>query len=257
MKKQLIKITLIMLVMIAMVINLTGIVNAAESSLDARLSATTTVLEKGKEVTVTISLANINVGEGVNTLKATVNWDKDILEFIDYERTVNDWSTTWNPTQGTLVAIHMSGLVKTDTAVAKLSFKVKDVEELEDTTITLTNIESANTEEKVIPSNVTLTLKAATAEKPGGDTNNNTNTGNTAGNTTNGNATSGNATSGNAANGNNVAKDNKVTTTTKNTSANKVIPHAGISDTIIIFSIVALVSLGMVALVQYKKYKDI
>jgi len=249
MKKLVTKSLLIVLIMIAVIINLTVISNAA-SSLDARISASPSELEVGKEIVVAISLANINVGEGVNTFQGTIGWDTDVLEFIDYEKSVNDWTNTLNTTDGTLVSLHMSGLVKTDTTIAKLTFKVKDVEELEETTITLSDIESANTAEKVNPedTSVTLKVKEPSTEEPGNTTSGNT----TPGNTTPGNTTPGNTTPGNTTPGN--------TTTNKTPSgnaANKVIPKAGLSNTIVVATIMTLALVGIVSYVQYKKYKEI
>ena len=256
MKKLVTKSMLIVLIMLVMIINLTVVSNAA-SSMDVKLSASSAELEVGEEITVTISLANINVGEGVNTLKGTVSWDKDVLEFVDYEKSVNDWSNTWNSTDGTLVSVHLSGLVKADTAIAKLTFKVKDVEELEETTITLADIESANTEEKVNPSDASITLKVKEVVEEGtGDseeegTNNNGSEENTTTNTTNTTTTTTNTT--NTTN----TTTTTTTTSTTNTSANTIIPYAGMSNTIIITTIIGLFIIGIISYVQYKKYREI
>lgn len=158
MKKQMIRIILTLLVTLAIIFNCTGIANAA-SSIMIYLNAPKVEYIRGEEVEVTVSLKDINVGDGINTLKGTVEWDNNIFDIVGSIEALNGWAATWNEETNSFVMIHMSGLVKEDSEVAKIKFKVKDDAEIKETAINMNDIEAANTQEKVTCPGLSLALK--------------------------------------------------------------------------------------------------
>ena len=266
------KVIMIIMIVFTLLISFTGVSNAA-STLDVKLSTTTTEIEKGKEVSVLVSLNNINVGEGVNTLKGTVNYNADVLEYVNSEAQ-NGWSITYNSTNGTLLVVYMSGLVTKDQGIAKLTFKVKDNADVTNTQISLTNIESSNADEKVTPKDASLNLTIIDENKQdptnpddpnqGGNQNpsdseqgDNQNQG--------GNQNQGSSNQGNNQNSNsgqqNLSGTNKNQTSTSgqnNSSglANKAIPYTGTSG-IIIGVILVIIAIGIISYIKYRKYKGV
>ena len=238
------KVIMVIMIVFTLLISFTGVSNAA-STLDVKLSTTTTEIEKGKEVSVLVSLNNINVGDGVNTLKGTVNYNADVLEYVNSEAQ-NGWSITYNSTNGTLLVVYMSGLVTKDQGIAKLTFKVKDNADVTNTQISLTNIESSNADEKVTPKDASLNLTIIDENKQDPTNQGSSNQGN------NQNSNSGQQNSSGT-------NKNQTSTSGQNNSsglANKAIPYTGTSG-IIIGVILVIIAIGIISYIKYRKYKGV
>ena len=267
MKKQVTKVFIMLLMVAVMILQCTVIANAASSN-DVKMSTTTAEIEKGKEIDVLVSLANINVGEGVNTLKGTVNYDTDILEYVNSEAQ-NGWSITYNSNNGTLLLVNMSGLVKQDQGIAKITFKVKDTATEGDTTVKLTNIESSNADEKVNPADSSVTIKVIEKQNDNNDdhvndnNNENNNNDNNIDNNNNDNNNNGNVSNNNggtnsqtSSGSTSTTSENGKTITTTNV-AETSIPKTGVNDIIIGIIIAGIIVVGIISFVKYRKYRGI
>lgn len=238
-----IKITFTVVLTIFILIQAMVISNA--SSVSVKLTTTTTTVEKGKEVSVLVSLADIDVGEGVNTLKGTITYDSKVLEYVNNEAQ-NGWAVTYNSNDGTLLVVYMSGLVNKDQGIAKLTFKVKDTATDGNTTIGISNVESSNADEKVTPANASVTIKVGTqTSNP-----DNTTGGNSAADDNNSGSGTGNNGSGSSTKNNTISKTNSTTATTS-------IPRTGSNVFILITIGLIIAVIGIVSFMKYKKYRGI
>ena len=64
------------------------------SSFNARITANQTEVKPGEEVTVTLSIYNIDMGNyGINTVETTIEYDKNIFEEVKDEniKSLNNW----------------------------------------------------------------------------------------------------------------------------------------------------------------------
>lgn len=174
MKKNL-KVLLAITIMIIMV-GITLNVNAFSST--AKL-ASSSKLKAGDTVEVIFSLTNIDMGEGVNALSATLEYDKDVFEtisddensqyyFEDYIQGQNRWSIgTYSSGNQMLTAIRNSG-VKENTDVFKVTFKVKSSISVDSTIVKLKNIKISAGEETgdIDVADVSVTVSKETNTTP-------------------------------------------------------------------------------------------
>ena len=124
MERKNIKVLKKILVIILIAVLLTSIANIvkAANTFKATLTANTTTLKAGEEVTVTLGVSDINMGEnGINTIEGKITYDKDIFETITSSSitNLNNWSVTYNDTtnekQEKFLAINLSNGVKENT----------------------------------------------------------------------------------------------------------------------------------------------
>ncbi len=122
MKKIVLSIILVMLLCIM------GSVYAAPScSLNFQISKTE--YSKNDEFTIDVNMANIQSERGIMSLGATLEYDKDSLTLVKMEGQ-NNWETplsgiSYNEANGKFV-ITKSGFAKSNEAVLKITFKVKE-----------------------------------------------------------------------------------------------------------------------------------
>lgn len=256
----------LMIVTLAMLI---GSAIAAGETMDVSLVPAQTKVEKGKEVTVSVNIANVNVpsstGDGVNAFKATLTYDTDVFESVTIDG-ANDWvKQTYNTANGIFILTYSNLLTEKSGTIAKLTFKVKEDTTKATGSISLTNIESSNTETKVTPANATTTLNINQTTPDDG---NNTSGNNTAGgeNTAGGNNSTGNQ--------NTTGGQNQVTNSTGNQSsggqattnqagnsagvntANKNLPKTGIGQWSIVVGLIIII-VAIVSYLKYRKYNGI
>lgn len=265
--KSIKRFTLIAMLMIVTLALTMGGVTAAGETMDVSLAPAQTTVEKGKEVTVSLNIANVNVpsstGDGVNAFKATLAYDTDVFESVTIDG-VNDWvKQTYNTANGIFILTYSNLLTEKSGTIAKLTFKVKEDTTKTSGTISLTNIESSNTETKVTPSNATTTLTVNQNTNPPDDGNNTAGNDNTAG----GNNTAGGQ---NQAGGNNTAnttgnQSSGGQTTTNSTqkgnsagvnTANKNLPKTGIGQWGIVVGLIVII-IAIVSYLKYRKYNGI
>lgn len=186
-KLELIVIAMLLITIILNLIGLTGTVNAADNSFKANLAANKTELKAGEEVTVTLGVSDINMGEnGINTIEGKITYDKDIFETITSNSitNLNNWSVTYNDTtnekQGKFLAVNLSNGVKEGTQIFSVKFKVKEnITEEKETKISFEDITSNDGTNLVNAGTKTVTLKINKSTNQN-NTNNNSNENKTA-----------------------------------------------------------------------------
>ena len=149
MKRKIFILTIIVLITMFM-LGIGGQVKATESSFKASLSASSTELKPGQEVTITMAVSDINMGDnGINTVEGIINYDKTIFEELTTSsvQSLNNWTTTLNTENsqmnGKFLAANLSNGVKENMQIFSVKFKVKaDATSSTETTITYKDITS-------------------------------------------------------------------------------------------------------------------
>lgn len=145
MKKKILLITILLFTLMCLVTNV-----KAASSFKAETKATTNTLKPGEEVTITLSVSDINMGtDGINVIEGKINYDRDIFEEIEVAdiQTYNGWTTTYNDEEslsnGKFLSVNLSKGIKADNEIISVKFKVKeDIKEKTNTQIALENVTS-------------------------------------------------------------------------------------------------------------------
>ena len=143
MKTKKIKILTILILTIYMI---GASVSAASNSFKASVTPSTTTLKPGEEVTITVKVSDINMGEnGINTLEGKIKYDTNVFESVKSSdvQSLNNWSTTYNDEtsslNGKFLAVNLSAGTKDDTQILSVKFKVKD--DIKETTTTQIDFE--------------------------------------------------------------------------------------------------------------------
>ncbi len=248
---------LIVILMIGCIIGgMIGTVKADTSTtFKANLTANKTSIKTGEEITVTIGVSDINMGEnGINTLEGKINYDTNIFEAITSNsiQSLNNWTTTYNDESSTLngkfLAVNLSSGTKENTQIFSVKFKVKE---------TVTEEKNTKIEFKEITSNdgtnlVNVGDKAVTIKINSENSNGTTNDSNKEDNSEN---TQNNTTDKSDSNKENTTTQNKATAT-DNTTAKTIIPKAGKSIAVALL-IIALVAVVIVLGIKNKSMTDI
>ncbi len=213
--------------------------------------------DKGEEVVVDIKILDLKSDKGIITLGATLEYDKNSLEFVKMSGADNWSNPSYNEANGKFIT-DRSGLTKTDESVAKVTFKVKSTA-ASTTSVKLNSVEVSGGDGvfKLGESTTTINVKNGTStENPG--TNSNTTTDNNKNNTSINNVS--NSTVTNKTN----STSNTINTANKNTTTNQVkkqnvtpgkLPKAGIGSQIVIGILVIAIIVATIFLIKYKKIK--
>ena len=221
----------------------------------ANLTANKTSIKAGEEITVTIGVSDINMGEnGINTLEGKINYDTNIFEAITSNsiQSLNNWTTTYNDENsnlnGKFLAVNLSSGTKENTQIFSVKFKVKEtVTEEKDTKIEFKEITSNDGTNLVNVGDKAVTIKI-NSENSNGATNNSNKEDNSE-NTQN------NTTDKSDSNKENTTTQNKATAT-DNTTAKTIIPKAGKSIAVALL-IIALVAVVIALGIKNKSMTDI
>lgn len=151
--KNKILVSLLLIIMLGGVI--TNGVNATTSSFTANLISSTTSLEPGEEITISLKVSDINMGEdGINALEGTIKYDTNIFETIKQSNITseNGWSVTYNSETGNslagkFLAVNLSAGTKEDTQILTVKFKVK--EDIDKTTTTQIDFEDVTSNDGI------------------------------------------------------------------------------------------------------------
>lgn len=205
------------------------IVNAADTTnYSVGMSLTSnSKLKAGDTVTVSINLTSINAGDGIDTITAKLNYDKNVLEQI----TVSNFSANnaWTPSYAettNMMTFQKNSKVKSAETVATISFKVKDTISVDSTTIKLEEIVASggrvidNGTGDITVKNATVTISKAKEAQSNTENNTTTKT--------------------------NTVKDNTVTNTTK-------LPKTGMEQ----YGVIAIVVVAIIGIFSYVLYKKI
>lgn len=228
--------TLLTVSIMALIVVISTISNAA--SVGMTLSSNSK-LKAGDTVTVTMSLGNIDAGNGIDTITAELNYDKNVFETVETSNLIasNSWTPTYASSTNMLTAVKNSKVTKGET-VLTITLKVKSTLSVKSTTVTLKDIvvsggrvqDGGTGDINVNNASVTINADSDAISKNENTTGNTTTTTNTTTNTTKQNTT---------------LKDNTVTKKT-------TLPKTGIEQGGVI-AIVVIAIVGTFSYVLYKK----
>ena len=228
--------TLLTISIMALIVVISTISNAA--SVGMTLSSNSK-LKAGDTVTVTMSLGNIDAGNGIDTITAELNYDKNVFETVETSNLIasNSWTPTYASSTNMLTAVKNSKVTKGET-VLTITLKVKSTLSVKSTTVTLKDIvvsggrvqDGGTGDINVNNASVTINADSDAISKNENTISNTTTTTNTTTNTTKQNTT---------------LKDNTVTKKT-------TLPKTGIEQGGVI-AIVVIAIVGTFSYVLYKK----
>ena len=228
--------TLITVSIMALIVVISTISNAA--SVGMTLSSNSK-LKAGDTVTVTMSLGNIDAGNGIDTITAELNYDKNVFETVETSNLIasNNWTPTYASSTNMLTVLKNSKVTKGET-VLTITLKVKSTLSVKSTTVTLKDIvvsggrvqDGGTGDISVNNASVTINADSDAISKTENTISNTTTTTNTTTNTTKQNTT---------------LKDNTVTKKT-------TLPKTGIEQGGVI-AIVVIAIVGTFSYVLYKK----
>ena len=275
MRKKLYVIAIIIAILVS---TLMVTVQAAELSCKTTMKTLSEKVEKGKEVTVTISVSEINAGKkGINSIKGTLEYDDKVFEEItaDSIEGSNEWNATYSKDSGKVTLLKTS-FVKEDEEVCQINLKVKANATATKGTIEFKNIVASNSESEVSSEDISLDVEIDSADEENESKNENKNKNNTIAITTNKNTNKNNTNTNKESNTNtntnknsntnsntnkNVNNSNKISNNTNKTNNNanvtnqttEEMPDTGIDDTIV----KAIILVVLVGAVGYMKMKSL
>lgn len=163
--KKVISIITIMLILFVAITMSTNVYAANETTLE--LSSNSESINAGDSITLTLSVDNTNIENGLYTLQGKINYDKDIFENVTISG-INNWAADYNTsnnlfveTGGTAESGAKSGGILTVTLKAKSGLTSNS-----STTVTLSNMETAadsTTKVSVEDASYTFEVKASSS----------------------------------------------------------------------------------------------
>lgn len=221
----------------------------AAGSYSASLTPNNSKVSKGSEVKVTLKLSGISVDGGINALTATLKYDSDVLSLKKSDvKGMNDWSPIYNEDNNKIV-IDSGEPVKDDTEIATFTFKVNDSTSATTAAIQLVSIAAGNSSisEEVKISDITTNISIGTSITPStspseepSESPSTSPVDNTSNRVSNNSVT-------------NAVSENKVSNST--TTKNEAMPYTG-AENYVLPLMLALVVLGIVSFVNYKKIES-
>ena len=224
--------TLITVSIMALIVVISTISNAASVGMSLSSSSK---LKAGDTVTVTMSLGNIDAGNGIDTITAELNYDKNVFETVETSNLIasNSWTPTYASSTNMLTVLKNSKVTKGETVLtitSTLSVKSTTVT-LKDIVVSGGRVQDGGTGDiNVNNASVTINADSDAISKNENTISNTTTTTNTTTNTTKQNTT---------------LKDNTVT-------KKSTLPKTGIGQSGII-AIVVIAIVGTFSYVLYKK----
>ena len=115
-----------MLIILTILLSIAGISHATG---DVTMQLTSnSKLEEGKTVEVSLAITSINAGEGIDTVTAQLNYDKEVFEPVTGKKSLEgqgDWScVAYNEDDGVFI-LSSDNKVNTNSEVMKVELKVK------------------------------------------------------------------------------------------------------------------------------------
>ena len=124
-----------------------------------------TTVNAGDEITVTLSVSNIDAGElGINTFYSVLEFDEEIFEYVERSaKGQNNWSLSYNNISGneqygTLLATITEVGVKDDQTIGTISLKVKSGTEGKTGKITFKNVATNDGLNKIYDDDKVITI---------------------------------------------------------------------------------------------------
>ncbi len=245
--------SMILIVMVAIFAMSTAV---SALSFTAAMSTNSTTVQEATEFTVRIRVSNLDVGtNGINSLKGDLKYDTDVFEPINESSVIglNKWNATYDSTTGK-IELTKSMFVSSTQEVLSITFKTKEGVTGKKGSIAFNNITASNSETDISATDISTSITVGTPDSTSNTTNTtNTNTSNntlsipTITSNTNANNTANNTNTANRTNNTNVANTNTNTSnvssyvnTMTNTTSNENMPKTGVSDTLLVLTVVAI-----------------
>ena len=162
-------ISILIITMFVLLISITP--TFATTMFNIGLSATSTSVGQGENVDVTIRLKDFTPNEkGVNAIRVTIDYDKTIFDTLSDANITSKsgWSTpTFNPANGKL-ALDNQAFMAEDNDMVTIRFHVKSTAELGKTTITIKDIDAADSISDIYPQaqEISLLITKASSDQP-------------------------------------------------------------------------------------------
>ena len=227
---------------------------AADESFKLELEASSTTLNPGDSFSVNIIINDINVttgDQGIGAYQAKITYDKSVLELVGVTQATG-WEVLEN--EGNIVVNTSNAeVVKEKTHTATINFKVLDNVAAGDTTISLESIKGSSGTTTIdgttISSKINIEKKETDDKNPSTDDKEPTvDDENSSTNDEKPTVEDNKTTENNTINKN---QTNISSNTNKNTVGNKVLPHTGVRN----FLVIAISIIFVATLVFYIKYK--
>lgn len=247
------KIMLFSLVISSVICIITSVYAAGSFSVTAQTNKNE--FSKNEEFIVEFNLNNMQVNEGIITMNATLEYDKDSLTVVSTEGQ-NGWGVMYNDATGILF-LDNSALIKDNGGFLKVTFKVKENSKA-NLTIGLKNITASGGEGDITVANVekAIVIKTDSTNSENNNSGNNNGDNNNSGSNNNGNNNSGNNNSSNNSNGNNNSNSNsnKIsnTNTVNNTVATGKLPQTGEGNIALIVCIGLVIACSVISYIKMK-----
>lgn len=215
---------LVIMLVISLVLSIASVVNAFSTT--GTLTSSTTKLVEGETVTISFNLSNIDAGEGLQSMEATLDYDSNVFEALAATGVTgsNGWNVTYEPTTKRVAGeLDSTAKMKTNGTIATITLKAKSTISVNSTTVKLSEIivsggsvaTGGTGDIEVSDAMVTLTKPAAPAPS---------------------------------------TTPSKTTPSTDKTISEKQIPQTGVNYTAVaIMAVVAVI--GIICLVRYIVYK--
>lgn len=158
------KIVVSLLIILVLILTLSTNIFAA-GSFSASLTPSSTKVGKGEELTVTVKISGINVEGGISAIKAALRFDSDVLSLSkDDVKGLNDWTANYTEESKKITFDRLS-VVKSDSEIATLKFKVNESTTATTAAIQLVSITAGNADidEEVKISNITTNISISSS----------------------------------------------------------------------------------------------
>lgn len=126
------KICITLMLVIILVAMCASYVKAQTHTFKANASTDVENLKPGEEVTVTLSVSDIDMGEnGINVIEGTLSYDKNVFEPVSQSniKTLENWATTYNDENtsynGKFISVNLSEGIQKNSNILSIKFKVK------------------------------------------------------------------------------------------------------------------------------------
>lgn len=229
-------------VILASTINIS---NATDYGATMKLTSNATTTKVGNTVTFTLSLLSTTNVDGVATVHAKINYDKEVLEYVSCEA-VNSWSAPVYNQENQEFVTERADVMKPTGDIIKITFKVISEPSSSTTTVSITNFDVADTENEITvkecSAELTIEKKQTENNKPSQDDN----------------ETTQKPSEDNNSNSNTNVIDNDANMNNKNDNTTQTgkIPQTG-EEIIIPITISIVAIIACIFIVKYKKLKEI
>jgi len=126
-------------IIVAIIISFCGIINAASATM---VLSSSSKLKAGDTVEVKLRISNIEAGEGIDAIVATLEYDKNIFEQVKQENLegINQWNTNMYSTDSNIFTMTRPSKINTSSDVLKITLKAKKEVSVNSTEIKLKEI---------------------------------------------------------------------------------------------------------------------